>query len=92
MPSAADVAAAIHSVPPGEACALLSSRPEGLTREEAADRLRRSGPNVLRKPQGRPLYRKLLSQFTHLMALLLWVGGLVAFLAGMPQIGVAVLA
>ncbi|HWS15567.1 MAG TPA: cation-transporting P-type ATPase, partial [Candidatus Methylomirabilis sp.] len=91
MPLAADVAPAVHSIPPGEACTLLSSRPEGLTREEAADRLRRSGPNVLRKPRGRPLYRKLLSQFTHLMALLLWVGGFVAFLAGMPQIGVAVL-
>ena len=91
MPLAADGAPSIHSAPPGEACTLLSSRPEGLTREEAADRLGRSGPNVLRKPRGRPLYRKFLSQFTHLMAILLWVGGGVAFLAGMPQIGVAVL-
>ena len=91
MPLAADGAFSIHSAPPGEACTLLSSRPEGLTREEAADRLGRSGPNVLRKPRGRPLYRKFLSQFTHLMAILLWVGGGVAFLAGMPQIGVAVL-
>jgi len=92
MPLAEDVAPEIHAVPPGAACTLLSSRPEGLTREEASERLRRSGPNVLRKPPGRPLYRKLLSQFTHLMAVLLWVGGLVAFLAGMPQIGIAVLA
>jgi len=92
MPLAADGAPPIHSVPPGEACALLSSRPEGLTREETADRLRRSGPNVLRKPRGLPPIRKLLSQFTHLMAILLWVGGGIAFLAGMPQIGVAVLA
>ena len=91
MPLAADVAPAIHSFPPGEACALLSSRPEGLTKEETADRHRMSGPNVLRVPRGRPLYRKLLSQFTHLMAILLWVVGGVAFLAGMPQIGVAVL-
>ena len=91
MPLAADDASAIHSSPPGEACTLLSSRPEGLTREETADRLCRSGPNILRKPRGRPLYGKLLSQFTHLMAILLWVGGAIAFLAGMPQIGVAVL-
>jgi P-type Ca2+ transporter type 2C len=90
MPHAADGDPAIHSAPPGEACTLLSSRPEGLTKEEAADRLRRSGPNVLRRPRGRPLYWKLLSQFTHLMAILLWVGGGIAFLAGMPQIGVAV--
>lgn len=92
MPLAADAAPSVHSVPPGRACTLLTTRPEGLTREETADRLRRYGPNVLRKPRGRPLYRKLLSQFTHLMALLLWAGGLVAFLAGLPQIGVAVLA
>jgi len=78
MPLAPDGAPSIHSAPPGEACTLLSSRPEGLTKEEAVYRLRSSGPNVLRKPRGRPLYRKLLSQFTHLMAILLWIGGLVA--------------
>jgi len=54
MPLAADGAPSIHSAPPGEACTLLSSRPEGLTREEVSDRLRRTGPNVLRKPRGRP--------------------------------------
>ena len=62
----------------------------GLSPEDAAERLARFGPNALAKARGRPLYRKILAQFTHLMALLLWVGGLIGFAAGMPQIGVAV--
>jgi magnesium-transporting ATPase (P-type) len=33
---------------------------------------------------------KLLANFTHLMALLLWVGGLIGFLAQMPQLGMAI--
>ncbi|GAB4239840.1 MAG: cation-transporting P-type ATPase [Deltaproteobacteria bacterium] len=85
-----DAGHAIHSIPAGDVASSLSSRPEGLAREEAAERLRRTGPNVLRKPRGIPLHRKILAQFTHLMAVLLWAGGLIAFLSGMPQIGAAV--
>jgi magnesium-transporting ATPase (P-type) len=70
--------------------ALLASRPEGLAPEEAEGRLARFGPNSLRERRVRPLYRKFLSQFTHLMALLLWAGGLIGFLAGMPQLGAAI--
>jgi Ca2+-transporting ATPase len=40
--------------------------------------------------QGKPLYLKFLANFTHLMALLLWVGGLVGFIAPMPQLGIAI--
>jgi len=36
------------------------------------------------------LLRQFLSHFTHLMALLLWVGGLIGFLAQLPQLGVAI--
>ena len=82
--------APLHVSPPGSVYALLASRPEGLTGEEAAERLARFGPNALREARGRPLYRKFLAQFTHLMALLLWAGGLIGFLAGMPQLGTAV--
>ena len=37
-----------------------------------------------------PLVRKLLAHFTHLMALLLWAGGVLGFLAQMPQLGLAI--
>ena len=90
MPLAEDAFRTLHSVPAGDVLPHLSSRPEGLTSDEAADRIRRFGPNVLLQPRGRPLRRKILDQFTHLMAVLLWAGGTIAFLSGMPQIGVAV--
>ncbi|MGB5197479.1 MAG: cation-transporting P-type ATPase, partial [Candidatus Deferrimicrobium sp.] len=70
--------------------AALSSRPGGLPRAEVEERRRRHGPNAIREVRGTPLSVKFLSQFTHRMALLLWVGGLIGFLAGMPQLGAAV--
>ena len=33
---------------------------------------------------------KVAANFTHLMAILLWVGGLIGFLAQMPQLGIAI--
>ena len=80
----------LHVSPPGGVYSVLASRPEGLTPEEAAERLARFGPNALREARRRPLYRKLLAQFTHLMAILLWAGGLIGFLAGLPQLGAAI--
>lgn len=80
----------VHALRPEEVHAALSSGPGGLPEEEAAQRLVRFGPNAIRVLRGVPLYVKFLSQFTHLMALLLWAGGLIGFLAGMPQLGVAV--
>ena len=66
--------------------AALETRPAGLTEAEAAARLRRHGANAIREARGTPLLRN----FTHLMALLLWAGGAVGFLAGLPQLGVAI--
>jgi potassium/sodium efflux P-type ATPase len=40
--------------------------------------------------KGTPIYVKLAANFTHLMALLLWVGGIMAFIGQMPQLGVAI--
>jgi P-type E1-E2 ATPase len=61
-----------------------------LTHAEAAARLQHYGPNTIRPIATTPLVRKFLANFTHLMALLLWVGGLLGFLAQMPQLGVAI--
>jgi magnesium-transporting ATPase (P-type) len=63
---------------------------EGLTQSEARARLHRYGPNTLREAKRTSLLVRLLANFTHLMALLLWAGGLVGFLARMPQLGVAI--
>lgn len=69
----------------------LASTPTGLSSLEATALLERFGRNVL--PTGgveRHVIRQIARNFTHFMALLLWFGGGLAFLAAMPQLGVAI--
>jgi potassium/sodium efflux P-type ATPase len=80
----------IHTLPIGAVYAELDTSPQGLTQAEADTRLRRYGPNTIRKIKAQSLIRKFLANFTHLMALLLWVGGLIGFIAGMSELGVAI--
>jgi Ca2+-transporting ATPase len=80
----------IQALPAAEAYQALATRPEGLTQSEAEQRLRRFGRNEISEVKGRPLWQKLAANFVHLMAILLWAGGAVAFVAQMPQLGVAV--
>jgi magnesium-transporting ATPase (P-type) len=79
-----------HRLPLSEVYAALDTRPQGLTAQEAQDRLGRYGRNVLEEAKGTPLILRFLANFTHTMALLLWVGGIVALVARMPQLAVAV--
>ncbi|HEX6287338.1 MAG TPA: cation-transporting P-type ATPase, partial [Acidimicrobiia bacterium] len=69
---------------------LLGSSPDGLSIAEAELRLGEYGPNTLSPPARRPLISRFVSNFTHFMALLLWVGGAVAFAADLPELGVAI--
>jgi P-type Ca2+ transporter type 2C len=80
----------IHSLPVAEVHAALATRPEGLSQAEAAERLQQVGPNAIGEIKGKPLVLKFLANFTHLMAILLWVGGIVALVARMPQLAVAI--
>jgi calcium-translocating P-type ATPase len=65
--------------------------PSGLTVREAAERLERDGPNTLPATRGLHPVRHLLAQMTHFFALLLWVAAVLAFVARMPQLGVAII-
>lgn len=80
----------IHTSSAAEVFRSLESRPEGLTSSEAETRLRRDGTNTIRDVKGPPLYRRFFANFTHLMALLLWTGGIIAFVAQLPQLGWAI--
>ena len=80
----------IHKLPIREVYGVLATRPQGLTQAEAEERLRRFGSNVIQEVKGRPLFLEFLSNFTHLMAILLWVGGVVALIAQMPQLAIAI--
>jgi magnesium-transporting ATPase (P-type) len=62
----------------------------GLTSTDAAARLLADGPNRLPQPARPHTWRKLLGQFSHFFALMLWVAGALALVAGMPQLGVAI--
>ncbi len=80
----------LASMPPQSVYTLLDSSPDGLTTSEAQKRQTLYGVNQLQVEKKTPLLFKFLANFTHLMAILLWVGGLVALIARMPQLAVAV--
>lgn len=80
----------IEALPLTDIYTALGTHPQGLTHAEAAARLQHYGRNTIRTAQTTPLSHKLLAHFTHLMALLLWVGGALGFLARLPQLGVAI--
>lgn len=83
-------ASSVSTLEPGAVPGALDTTLGGLTNTEAAARLTQYGRNELHEARRTPLYRKLLADFTHLMAILLWVAGALAFVAGMPQLGIAV--
>ena len=71
---------------------LLGSTSSGLDGCEAARRLRIAGPNQIERVRRRPLAGRLLEQFWSFFAVLLWIGGGLAFLAGLPELGWAIFA
>ena len=62
----------------------------GLAQSEAQERMRKLGKNVLPSQKGSPMIWKFISNFTHLMAILLWVAGVIALIAKMPELAVAI--
>ena len=81
-----------------ELYAHLRSDARGLTQAEAAQRLVKYGPNQLEKITGQSFAGRLLKEFTHFFALILWLAAGLAFVAewkdpgqGMAMLGYAVL-
>ena len=67
----------------------LGTRSEGLSQEEAQERLSHYGKNVISEVKKKRLV-SFAANFTHLMAMLLWAGGLIAFAASLPQLGIVI--
>ena len=80
----------IHQLPIDEVYQTLKSRMQGLNTSECEQRTEIFGLNAIQKSRGTPLIVRFLSNFTHLMAILLWIGGIVALIAKMPQLAIAV--
>jgi len=88
----------LHQLAVGEVFKQLGAREGGLSPEEAQQRLRRYGPNVLEEPTRYSLIRGFLHQFTHFLAMLLWIAAGLSFTAefmkpgeGMATLGWAIL-
>lgn len=64
----------------------------GLTSEEAGIRLERYGLNEIVEEKKSPLILRFLANLYHVFALLLWVAGFLAFIAGMAELGWAIIA
>jgi Ca2+-transporting ATPase len=82
----------VFQVPEEDIFGLLKSSPEGLDPGEAARRLEEVGKNVLEAKRGTPLWRKLLVNFIHFFAIMLWLAAILSFIAKMPQLGYACIA
>ncbi|MBL0886957.1 cation-translocating P-type ATPase [Myceligenerans indicum] len=63
----------------------------GLSSDQAAARLARSGPNALPAPPQPSAVGRFVGQLVHFFALMLWVAAGLSLLAGMPQLGVAII-
>jgi magnesium-transporting ATPase (P-type) len=63
---------------------------DGLSSAEASARLAADGPNILPTPRPPSQLRRLLGQMFHFFALMLWAAAGLAFLAGLPELGVAI--
>lgn len=80
----------IWTADPAAVYEVLETHQEGLSANDAADRLEKIGANELPEPPHRPLRLRFLDQLTHFMALLLWVAGALAFISHTPALGWAI--
>jgi Ca2+-transporting ATPase len=71
-----------HTLSTTDAVQRLKSSPEGLSQDEAARRLARFGPNVLREEQGVSPWEILLGQFKNFLILLLLAATVISLLLG----------
>ena len=72
----------INSLTRDDVLQSLVTSANGLTEEEARKRFLEFGPNEIREVKKKPLILKFLSQFTHFLAVLLWIAALLSFLSG----------
>jgi sodium/potassium-transporting ATPase subunit alpha len=77
----------------------LVTSEKGLTEEEARKRFLEFGPNEIREVRKKPLVLKFFGQFSHFLAILLWIAASLSFLLeylnpreGMLTLGVAITA
>jgi len=80
----------IYTLRPPEVFAALETSPAGLSPEEVASRQRLYGLNLLVEEERPAEWKKFLGFVAHPLALLLWVVGVLAFIAGEPRFGLVI--
>jgi magnesium-transporting ATPase (P-type) len=70
----------------------LGTSRSGLSKEEALRRLELYHHNRIETLRQETLLPKLVAQFTHMMAVLLWIAAAIGFIAGIPRLGIAICA
>lgn len=80
----------LHALRPAEVFQALETSPVGLDSDQAKARLSLYGPNTLSEPTHISRWGRFGLHFVHLMALLLWGAGLLAFLGGEPGLGAVI--
>ncbi|HWP22424.1 MAG TPA: cation-transporting P-type ATPase [Candidatus Cryosericum sp.] len=73
-----------------DVCQSLNTRMSGLTGPEVEQVRQTYGKNVLTEKKGKPVILTFLGNFISLMAILLWIGGVIAFFANMVELAVAI--
>lgn len=68
----------------------LDSTNTGITEAEAQKRLAQYGENTITHTQGESQFKAFIKNFGSLMAILLWVSGLVAMISGTMELGIAI--
>jgi sodium/potassium-transporting ATPase subunit alpha len=77
----------IHRLPLADVFTALRTSPHGLSGEEAQRRLQEFGANEISSSRKTSFTRKLVQQFTHFLAILLWIAAGLAYLASSLQPG-----
>ncbi|HEX7839062.1 MAG TPA: cation-transporting P-type ATPase [Kofleriaceae bacterium] len=80
--------AKLCSLAPEQRYDALGCSPHGLTADEAERRIARYGPNATRRSTSYSWIRALVTNFTHPLALLLWLGAAMAFAARAPELAI----
>ncbi|MEW5744381.1 MAG: cation-transporting P-type ATPase [Nitrospirota bacterium] len=88
----------IYALTAGEVLHALITSEQGLAEDDARRRLHEYGFNEIQEVRRTPLYRRLLSQFTHFLAVLLWIAAGLSLLSeylrpggGMLFLGLAII-
>lgn len=82
-------AKAITQLKPVDILPYFKTTSQGLTRDEILLRQKKYGKNKLPNPSAFNPFKLLFKQFTHFMAILLWIAGFLAIIAEMPELAIA---